>query len=819
MRPSPNTSSPSVIDHARPAFPAAPPRPPAGSLVGRDACLADLVSTLADPSVRFVTLAGPGGAGKSRLAGEAAGSMGSQLDGRVAWIQLSAIESRGQVLSELASGIGLADIPTERLAVELAATLGAAPALVVLDDAEHVIDGVRDVADVLADVPGLHVLVTTTTSLSRPGERVLAVDPLALPADDVDPARLAEEPAVGLLLDRAAAAGATIPMTPTNAAALARIVRRLDGLPLAIELAGAMLRLLSPYQLLDRLEARVELVAPAPDRRRTADPRDDRHRSLRATMDWSYDLLAPEVQTLYRRLGVFSGTFSMTQLRSYLDRSIEHGLRAPGIEPEEGVAALVSASLLRIRPASDDDSEPRYELLGIVRDDAARRLAESGAATAANGAHANDLLTLAERRNADIVKQPRPEVLAELDAVHEDLLAVLERARADGNGPFVVRLAGGMAEYWRVRGRITEGRLWLDAALRMRPAEETVHRARALHGAGVLDSIQGDFERARERLEEAFRLRVRLDLLADAASSLNAVGLISLERGDLEEGERICREALDMRREAGDEAAVAGSLNSLGGVLQFSGNHAEARVMYEEALAIRRRLGDEAGASVVLGNLGLSLRDAGELDDALRMLDESIATRERLGDRQRLAVVRHNHALVLFDAGRLDAAREELAWSAATARELGDRLELSNALSDQGFVAAASGDLDEAVALQAEALTVAARIGAKSIVAQAVDGVAEVVAARGNAIEAARLWAAAETLRRTSRSALLAADRRRIDRTIEQARSCTREDAWWSAWAAGESLELEEMIQLAHVSAGGEDPAARAATEPAVAAV
>jgi predicted ATPase len=251
------------------------------------------------------------------------------------------------------------------------------------------------------------------------------------------------------------------------------ICAKLDGLPLAIELAGAMLRILAPYQLLDRLDARLDLAAPASLRAsgsgQTA--RDDRHRSLRATMDWSHDLLPPGVQCLYRRLGVFSGVFGAERLRSYLERSREHGLATPAIEPAAGVAALVAASLLRVRPApplatdaadaaeASPPPEPRYELLGIVRDDAARRLAESGEAVAANGAHANDLLRLAERRHADLVKQLRPDAMAELDEVHEDLLAVLDRARADGNGPFVVRLAGAMAEYWRVRGRITEGRL------------------------------------------------------------------------------------------------------------------------------------------------------------------------------------------------------------------------------------------------------------------------------------------------------------------------------------------------------------------------
>ena len=445
MRPSPVVSPAARPEHAQPAatpaFPATPPRPPTDALVGRAADLAAVLAALTDPAVRIVTLAGPGGAGKSRLAIEAARAAAPAIDGRVAWIGLAAIRSDEQVASELASGVGLADVPAERLAADLRETLGGAPALVVLDDAEHVIDGVRDVANALAGIPGLRLLVTTTTPLACAEERVIAVEPLAPPADDADPATLADEPAVRLLIDRATAAGATIQLTPTNVAVLARIVRRLDGLPLAIELAGAMLRILAPYQLLDRLDARLDLAAPAslraPGSGQTA--RDDRHRSLRATMDWSHDLLAPEVQCLYRRLGVFSGAFGTERLRSYLERSLEHGLTAPAIDPEAGIAALVSASLLRVRPAPPVAAdaadarrrrpEPRYELLGIVRDDAARRLAESGEAVAANGAHANDLLRLAERRHADLVKQLRPDAMAELDDVHEDLVAVLDRAR------------------------------------------------------------------------------------------------------------------------------------------------------------------------------------------------------------------------------------------------------------------------------------------------------------------------------------------------------------------------------------------------------
>ena len=274
--------------------------------------------------------------------------------------------------------------------------------------------------------------------------------------------------------------------------------------------------------------------------------------------------------------------------------------------------------------------------------------------------------------------------------------------------------------------------MWLDAALRMQPAVETAFRARALHGAGVLAMLQGDFDRARERLDEAFRLRVRLGLDVEAAGSLNQIGLIALERGELDEAERVCREALDMRRQIGDEAALASSLNSLGGVLQFSGNDAEAREMFEESLAIRRRLGDDAGVSVVLGNLGLAARDAGELDDALRMLEESIETRERLGDRQRLAIVRHNHALVPLRRGRpgrcargAGVGRSRPPATSATGRKSSTRCRTSGSSSRRAATSTGRPPV------HVEALSIAARIRRASIAAQSIDGIAEVVARRG----------------------------------------------------------------------------------------
>jgi predicted ATPase len=780
------------------AWPAAPPPTADGVLIGRSALVDALVRLLLAGDDRLVTLTGTGGGGKTRVAIEAAARLLEPFDGRVAWVSLAALTSAEQVPTEIAAAFGLADVPADRLGAELTTVLGDGPSLLVLDNLEHVVAGAAAALPLLADAAGLRILVTSRTPLGQRGERIIAVEPLEVPEADASAEEIASSGAVELLVDRARWAGAALEVGDHNAATIARIVRRVDGLPLAIQLAAAMLKVVSPHQLADRLDERLEVLDTA-DRLLP-----QRQRSLRATMDWSYALLPPEVRTLYRRLGAFNGPFAGSEVRAYLDRSVEHGLAAPRIEPEVGLATLVAASLLRVVPpagAGDSLDDPTYELVGIVRDDAARRLAESGEGTAARWALANLLLEVAESVDAELVARSSPEALGRIDAVHCDLLAVLDGARADGNAAFVVRLAGALAEYWRARGLLTEGRLWLDAALRASPGVESSHRARALHGAGMLANWQSDFGRARQLLEEALALRLKLGQRLEAASTLNQIGLLCMETGNGEEAEILCRQALELRRDVGDEAAVAASLNTLGGVLQYAGRREEAGELFEESLAIRRRLADDAGASVSMANLALVARDLGDLDGARAMLEESIATRERLGDRQRLAVVRHNHALVLFEQGDLAAAAAELDWSISVARELGDRLELSNALSDRGFVSEASGDLDRAAGLQADALSIATRIGARGIMAQSIDGIAGVTACRSRELEAASLWAAAETIRRVASYAMLLADRRRIDRSIEAARATTDEEAWWRAWAAGEAMNVDDAVALALATA------------------
>ena len=788
---------------------AAPPVAAAWPLIGREELLGEIIAGLVAGNPRAIVLTGLGGVGKTRLAAEVARSVAPGFAGRVAWIPLASSSRDGGLASAIAAGLGIAAVRPDHVAESVAEAIGEEPALLVLDGAESQLHDLGLLDEILGHASGLRILVTSRIALDRPGLAAVAIETLPVPAADADLDRVAASPAVALLVDRGLRAGAEVPLTARTAAAYARLAIRLDGLPLAIELAAPLLRVLPPHRLVERIAEQLDPVV--------------------ATIDWSVAQLEPDDRRLYRRLAVFGIPFRARHVRTFAERSLTHGLSPLGPDVAGGLERLAAASLIRARPdpesgpdAATGPDDPRggnvheYELPALVRDDAARRLEASGEATAAHWARANDLLALCELSHTELLASSRLDILQQLDVVHDDLLTALDRARSAGEGAFLLRMTGALAEYWRSRGRLAEGRMRLDAALRIGPPDRTADRARALHGAGVLASSQSDYGRATTLFDEALAIRLELGRLDEAAASLNHLAMIGLDTGDLDAAERHCRQGLEIRRSLADEASVAASLNTLGGILQFGGRNEEAAELLGESAAIRRRLGDEAGVSVSIGNLALVARDQGDLDAAESMLRESIATRERLGDRQRVAVVRHNLALILFDRGDLAGAIAELEFAIATARELGHRLETANALSDLGFVLAAAGERVRAARHQLEALAIADRIGGRGIVAQSIDGIAGLVAAEGRPGEAATLWAAAETIRREARYHLLIADRRRIDREIEVARATLDEEAWWQAWGAGERLTIDDAIARARAALAEPDPETPAAGRVAV---
>lgn len=767
------------------------PDEPDGPLVGRDDEVAALRQLLGPGGPRLVTLVGVGGVGKTRLALRVAHELAGSFDGRVGWIGLDALTDLALVVPTLASMYGVQEERGRDTVERIRDAVGERRALVVLDTLEHLVAGASVLARMLDGVPALTILATSRVPLGMSGERTISVEPLRLPARNVqDPEALLANPAVGLLAARVAHVRPDGPVSAATAQAYAAIARWLDGIPLAIELAAAALRTLEPHQLADRLAGTVgsleTIDAALPARRR----------SLRATMDWTHELLPDALARMVRRLSVLASPFDAATAAAVLAAGEQRGLAPLGTDVPDALRALNRAYLLR-RVDDPPGGSPRYEMLRTVRADARDRLARSGEHVAMRWAHAYHFLAVAEDAERELPTEREAEALARLDRVHDDLGAAIDWAIERGDGEFAVRLAGALADFWRSRGHLTEGRIRLQAALAWGTSATAARRRKALRGAGILASYQGDHRHARSLLSEALALaRAAADDEATAAT-LNWLGTNAYGAGDLDDAERHIAEALAMRRALGEPGAIAASLNALGGLHHFRGELDRALALFQESLAIKQHLGNPNGIAVSLTNIGLVERDAGHPERAARLFDQALEIWSRTGDRQRGALGLHNKALVDLDTGRLEAAERWLRDVVAIMRDLNDRTGIAYALADLSRVLVVSGRLDDAEDAVRAALRTALSLGAGAILPLALESAGMLAAARGRQERAVRLWAAAEAERRRSGFVNMPADRRLLLRSQEPVAAALDEERWTAWWQAGAALPAEAAVHEA----------------------
>ena len=594
-----------------------------------------------------------------------------------------------------------------------------------------------------------------------------------------------------LFVDRLGRVRPDLDPTGSTLAAIADVVRALDGLPLAIELAAAACRVIDPHQLLDRLAESISALE-------AADPASpSRHNTLRATMDRSAELLPEPVARLRRRLAVIAAPFHLDTAEAVLAGGERRGLAPLGIDVEDGLKALVEASLLRRVGRRD---RPRYSMLRTIRADALERLDASGEPLAMRWAHAYHCLSVAEAAEADLPTDRETAALDGLEAMHDDVRAALDWAGDRGDGRFAVRLAGALAEFWRARGHHTEGRIRLQAALSIGGDATPQHRRKALGGAGLLACYQGDYALARSLLEEALELaRAEGDREATAAT-LNFLGTNAYGAGQLDSAEVFIAEGLAIRREIGDIGRIAASLNAMGGIHHFRGHLDRAREVFEESLAHKVQQGNEGAIAIALTNLGLVERDAMQPDRAAALFQDAVAVWERTGDRQRWAVGKHNAALVALDRGELDAARDDLLASLAVARELNDRAEIGYALTDLARVECARGDMERARTYAHEALRTASSIGVRLVLLLALEATVALAASTNRPILAARLWGAASADRERTGFVLMPADERLLTQACAECRTSLGEAAWNAAYAEGRGLALEAAVAEANAA-------------------
>ena len=584
---------------------------PATLLIGRELELVAAAGLLRREDVRLVTLTGTGGTGKTRLALAVAEELASDFNDGVSFVTLAAVRDPALVASTVAATLGLDEGPGS-LADALRSHLRGKRMLLVLDNFEQVAEAAALVSELLAGAPHLKVLVTSRSALRLAGEHEYEVPPLALPdrATWDDAESLLRNESVALFVARAGAARPDS-LLDGDARVVAEICVALDGLPLAIELAAARLNVLSPDTLLTRLEQRLQLLVRG--------PRDlpARQRTLRSTIDWSYDLLEPDERLLFARLSIFAGGCTLQMCEDVCDATLD------------GLASLVDKSLVRRRGAAGE--EVRFWMLETIREYAAERLEGEADADEWRRRHAEHFLTLAEDAEPRLKSDQAPVWLERLEREHDNLRTALAWAEAAEVGELELRLAVALADFWRLRGHLSEGRAWLAGALSRSGDVPPVLRAKALNLSAVMAHRQGDHALARKSLEEALAVYRTLGDEGAVARTLSNLGGVAVLEGDHERATALFEETIPLFRAAGDDGALMITLSNLASMANRSGDHARGKSLGEEGLAVARRVGDKDQISVSLHNLGRAALEHGEQDEAARRFAASLELGVELG--------------------------------------------------------------------------------------------------------------------------------------------------------------------------------------------
>jgi len=728
---------------------------PLTPLLGREHDEAGVFHLLQKAGVRLLTLTGPGGVGKTRLAIQVAAGLAADMPERVAFAELAGIRDVSLVLPAIVQAIGLRQDAGQSPLETVAAHVRDREALLVLDNFEHLAPAAEQVTALLAACPRLKVLVTSRAVLRVHGEQQFVVPPLTLPLSEASPPleALARVPSVLLFVQRAQAVRPTFALSEENGPVVATICRRLDGLPLAIELAAARIKVLSPRALLERLERRLPILGDG--------PRDlpARQQSLRDTIAWSYALLPPGEQALFRRLAVFSDGCTLEAAETVCAGQAAASAALDAAAVFEGVVQLVDQSLLRVGEQSD--GEPRFSMLETLREYGQEQLATFGEAVAMRQRHAALFLALAEETEPELRGARRGEWLRRLEAELANFRSALRWAQAETETTTGLRLAVGLWRFWFLTGRSREGRSWLESGFAVNAAIPDVLRAKALDASGALAHSQGDYAAARAFHEASLPLWRKVDNKQGIAGVLGSLGLVLKAEANLDEAAALMEEALGLWRELGDRTGIGMVLNNLSIVALERADYDRAEVLQIESMALKRQLGDTNGIAYSLNNLAECARYQGKYSAAETLLTEGLALARELGNKHLIAHLLHSLAVAAHHLGEPARAATAIAESFQLFRELEEQTGIALCLE---AIAAAAG-------------------------------------ARHEDARATRLLAAAETLRSVIGSPLPPVDQSDRDSILTEARRRLRNEEFAAAWTMGQVAPLEAT--LAYAAGGG----------------
>ncbi len=814
--------------HLRASFPGSGHAPPHNlpaqltPLIGRDQEVAAVCTSLRRPEVRLVTLTGTGGIGKTRLAIQVTTEVLADFPDGVFFVSLASLSDPALVLSTIAQILDVKESGARPFSDLLTADLRDKHLLLCLDNFEHLLPAAPQLTDLLTACPHLAMLVTSRAVLHLQGEHVFPVPPLAVPdLTQLPPTdTLPDYAAVALFLQRAQAVQPTFQLTSTNARPSAELCSRLDGLPLAIELAAARIPLFPPQALLARLTQGLQLL--------TSGTRDvpARQQTLRNTIAWSYHLLAQEEHRLFRRLAVFVGG-----CRLQAAEAVCEALGEGAGKVLEAVASLLDKSLV-YQTEQEGEEEPRFLMLETIREYALEVLSASGELEATRQAHATYYLRLSEQAEAELEGPQQVRWLKRLEREHDNLRAALTWALSPGSDQedehrreLAWRLGGALGQFWILHSQLHEGRTFLEQAVAIRLPAASALRAKVLSVAADLAMVQSDMQRAEVLAEEGLALSRQLADQIGIASCLYVLGACALGTGRDEDGQA---RAYAYLQESASSFRMLGNKARLGWVLMFlglrdrtQGENAGARAHYEEALALFNDLGNVYGRAMIHFLLGLLLfYGQGDALTAHSLLEEASRLLREQGNPLGLAVSLLRLAEVaLLGQGNLAAAVVQAEEALGLFSELSYKGGMAEALFVLARVQARQGNYLAARSRYADILTLAregddlrhihtafrvehdrdlpgrpSEKDANLNLPFYVEGLAEVVAAQGEGVWAARLWGAAEALREDLHAPRPEVFRTQYEQAIAAARTHVGEKPFTAAWAQGRAMTLEQVL-------------------------
>lgn len=721
---------------------------PRTSLIGRERQTAELVELLCRPDVRLVNLTGPGGAGKTRLAIAAASASSDFFSAGVQFVGLASIAQPDLVATAVADTLHIKQTADRSIPLLIGDQLyRSGPFLLLLDNFEQVLAAATVVAEILEACPSLKILVTSRSPLRIYGEHEYPVAPLAA------------QPATELFAQRAAAVWPDFAINAENKTAIQEICRRLDGLPLAIELAAARAKVLSPQAILSRLDSPLQwLTAGALDLPR-------RHHTLRRTIDWSHGLLNEGEAKLFRRLSVLVGGCTSEAVEAVCNTQLDLEF-----DVFEVLSSLVDKNLVHLSGRAE--METRFTMLETIREYAFERLGESGEAEECRRAQAAYCLVLAEEGNPELSAADRASWLAQCDAEIVNFRFALDWLFETRKLDWALRLCLALFRFWDMREHLAEGRSRLEAVLRLAGTDYPQERARVLHFLGAITTAQGNFLPAEHFLQQSLMLYE------------------------------------DLR----DESGIAASLNALAVSARDRGDYDSAQSFVERSLSLWRRLPDQLSTARCLHNLASIAKSRGDFNVSLSALREAEEIFEEAGDRTGSAWSVNQQGDVAREQGELTTARDLYRSALDTFRETGDLWGAARSLTDLAYVDCAGGNYTSARLACSEALGIFAELGHRRGIARALESSACLAAMQGEAARALKLAAAARHLRRSVGAALTGAEQSKLDESLLAAWNSLDVPDGQLAWAEGSAMSAETAIDY---SLGGQSRQASALHSPA----